>query len=29
MELSHYEMVPANVQQQIVSKAQLKDEEED
>jgi hypothetical protein len=29
MELSHYEMVPANVQQQIVSKAQLKDEEEE
>jgi elongation factor G len=29
MELSHYEMVPANVQQQIVSKAQLKDAEED
>src|SRR4029078_8776613 len=29
MELSHYEMVPPNVQQQIVSKAQLKDEEEE
>ncbi|MBP3956604.1 elongation factor G [Gemmata sp. G18] len=29
MELSHYDMVPANVQQQIVSKAQLKDAEED
>jgi elongation factor G len=29
MELSHYEMVPANVQQQIVSKAQIKDEEEE
>jgi elongation factor G len=29
MELSHYEMVPANVQQQIVSKAQLKDLEEE
>jgi elongation factor G len=29
MELSHYEMVPANVQQQIVSKAQLKDEEDE
>ena len=29
MELSHYEMVPANVQQQIVSKAQMKDEEDD
>jgi elongation factor G len=29
MELSHYEMVPANVQQQIVSKAQLKDDEEE
>ncbi|MBN9122690.1 MAG: elongation factor G [Planctomycetes bacterium] len=29
MELSHYEMVPAVVQQQIVSKAQLKDVEEE
>jgi elongation factor G len=29
MELSHYEMVPAMVQQQIVSKSQLKDEEEE
>jgi elongation factor G len=29
MELSHYEMVPANVQQQIVSAAKLKDEEEE
>jgi elongation factor G len=29
MELSHYEVVPPNVQQQIVSKAQLKEEEED
>jgi elongation factor G len=29
MELSHYDTVPPNVQQQIVSKAQLKDEEED
>lgn len=29
MELSHYEMVPANVQQQIVSKTTLKDEEEE
>ncbi|MBY0459987.1 MAG: elongation factor G [Gemmataceae bacterium] len=29
MELSHYEMVPANVQQQIVSKAQLKDDDEE
>jgi elongation factor G len=29
MELSHYEMVPPNVQQQIVSKVQLKDEEEE
>jgi elongation factor G len=29
MELSHYEMVPAAVQQQIVSKAQLKDAEDD
>ena len=29
MELSHYEMVPPNVQQQIVSKSQLKEEEEE
>jgi hypothetical protein len=29
MELSHYETVPPMVQQQIVSKAQLKDEDED
>jgi elongation factor G len=29
MELSHYEMVPAVVQQSIVSRAQLKDEEEE
>jgi elongation factor G len=29
MELSHYEMVPPGVQQQIVSKAQLKDDEEE
>jgi elongation factor G len=29
MELSHYDTVPANVQQQIVSKAQIKEEEED
>ncbi len=29
MELSHYEMVPANVQQQIVSKAQLKDDDDE
>ncbi len=29
MELSHYEMVPATVQQQIVSKAKLKDDEEE
>jgi elongation factor G len=29
MELSHYEVVPPNVQQQIVAKAQLKDEEEE
>jgi elongation factor G len=29
MELSHYETVPPMVQQQIVSKAQLKDEEEE
>ncbi len=29
MELSHYEMVPANVQQQIVSRSQLKDVEDE
>lgn len=29
MELSHYETVPPNVQQQIVSKAQLKDDDEE
>jgi elongation factor G len=29
MELSHYEMVPATVQQQIVSKATLKDDEDE
>ncbi len=29
MEFSHYDMVPANVQQQIVSKAQLKDDEDE
>ena len=29
MELSHYEMVPANVQQAIVSRAQLKEEDEE
>ncbi len=29
MELSHYEMVPPAVQQQIVSKAQMKDDEDD
>ncbi|MBA4062606.1 MAG: elongation factor G [Isosphaera sp.] len=29
MELSHYEMVPANVQQQIVSRAKLKDDEDE
>ncbi|MCS6865136.1 MAG: elongation factor G [Gemmataceae bacterium] len=29
MELSHYEIVPPNIQQQIVSKAQLKEEEEE
>ncbi len=29
MELSHYEMVPATVQQQIVAKSQLKDDEEE
>jgi elongation factor G len=29
MELSHYEMVPANVQQHIVSTAKLKEEEEE
>ena len=29
MEFSHYDMVPGNVQQQIVSKAKLAEEEED
>ena len=29
MELSHYDMVPPAVQQQIVSKAQMKDDEDD
>jgi len=29
IELSHYEMVPANVQQQIVSKSHLKDDDEE
>lgn len=29
MELSHYEMVPANVQQQIVSKSHLKDDDDE
>ena len=29
MEFSHYDMVPGNVQQQIVSKAKVADEEED
>jgi len=29
MELSHYEMVPANVQQQIVSKSKVAGEEEE
>ncbi|MBA4189082.1 MAG: elongation factor G [Planctomycetaceae bacterium] len=29
MELSHYDMVPANVQQQIVSKSNLKDDDEE
>jgi hypothetical protein len=29
MELSHYDQVPGNVQQQIVSKAKLGEEEED
>ena len=29
MELSHYEMVPANVQQHIVSTAKLKDEDDE
>jgi elongation factor G len=29
MELSHYDLVPATVQQQIVSKANLKDDEEE
>ena len=29
MEFSHYDMVPANVQQQIVSKAKMHEEEEE
>jgi elongation factor G len=29
MELSHYEMVPANVQQQIVSKAKIAADEDE
>jgi hypothetical protein len=29
MEFSHYDQVPGNVQQQIVSKAKLGEEEED
>src|SRR5438270_3500628 len=29
MEFSHYDMVPGNVQQQIVSKAKMAEEEED
>ena len=29
MEFSHYEQVPGNVQQQIISKAKLAEEEED
>jgi elongation factor G len=29
MELSHYAVVPGNVQQEIIAKAQLKEEEED
>lgn len=29
LELSHYDVVPGNVQQEIISKAQLKEEEED
>jgi hypothetical protein len=29
MELSHYDMVPPNVLQQIVSKSQVKEEEDE
>jgi elongation factor G len=29
MEFSHYDVMPANVQQEILSKAQLEEEEED
>jgi elongation factor G len=29
LELSHYDVVPGNVQQEIISKAQLKEEEEE
>ena len=29
MEFSHYDMVPGNVQQQIVSKTKMAEEEED
>jgi hypothetical protein len=29
MEFSHYEQVPGNVQQQIISKAKVAEEEED
>jgi hypothetical protein len=28
MEFSHYDVMPANAQQEIISKAQLKEEEE-
>jgi hypothetical protein len=29
MDFSHYDVMPANVQQDVVSKAKVKDEEED
>ena len=29
MEFSHYDVMPANVQQEIISKSKMKDEEED
>ena len=29
MEFSHYDVVPGNVQQEIIAKAQLKEEEEE
>ena len=29
MEFSHYDIVPGNVQQEIIAKAQLKEEEEE